>query len=214
MYLTHLQLPLAHRAVQKLISNPYSMHQFLMSGLPFPAGRALYRIEPLSNDAKSAIVLVQTQQEPKWLVERIPPNSKVATKAVGAAFETLCNGQRLRFRLRANPTKKQKCEGKDQGRRVALVHEEDQLKWLARKGETCGFELAENSESKTPACVIRDDKELIAHKPGGAPPLTYRSVLFEGTLKIRDVKAFRNTLFAGMGSGKAFGFGLLSVARI
>jgi CRISPR system Cascade subunit CasE len=38
-------------------------------------------------------------------------------------------------------------------------------------------------------------------------------VLFEGTLEITDPQQFLNrSIAAGIGSGKAFGFGLLSVA--
>jgi CRISPR system Cascade subunit CasE len=40
------------------------------------------------------------------------------------------------------------------------------------------------------------------------------SFLFEGELTVIDEIEFRRTLVAGIGSGKAFGFGLLSVARL
>ena len=39
-----------------------------------------------------------------------------------------------------------------------------------------------------------------------------RSVLFEGLLQVTDPDAFRQTLIRGIGSGKSFGFGLLSIA--
>jgi CRISPR system Cascade subunit CasE len=42
--------------------------------------------------------------------------------------------------------------------------------------------------------------------------MTFGSVLFEGRLAITDTEQFRATLAAGIGSGKAYGFGLLSVA--
>ena len=213
MFLTRVELPLAQRDVQRLISNPYAMHQWVMSALPHPADRTLFRIEPLTVDARVAVVLLQTQHEPKWPKDNMPNGCRVATKAIENAFEKLSDGQRLRFRMRANPTMKQKRDGKDQGRRCPLVREEDQLKWLVRKGEQCGFRLTENSIGGTRACIIRDEKEMLARKPKGAHPLTFRSVLFEGTLTVTDPEKFRQTLVAGIGSGKAFGFGLLSIAR-
>lgn len=39
-----------------------------------------------------------------------------------------------------------------------------------------------------------------------------RSVLYEGVLKVTGPDLFRQTLIHGIGSGKAYGFGLLSVA--
>jgi CRISPR system Cascade subunit CasE len=43
--------------------------------------------------------------------------------------------------------------------------------------------------------------------------MSFGSVLFEGELIVTDVKAFREALMQGIGSGKAYGFGLLSIAR-
>ena len=37
--------------------------------------------------------------------------------------------------------------------------------------------------------------------------------MFDGRLVVTDAALFRQTLVQGIGSGKAFGFGLLSVAR-
>jgi CRISPR system Cascade subunit CasE len=37
-------------------------------------------------------------------------------------------------------------------------------------------------------------------------------VLYEGELEVTDTAAFRQALEKGIGSGKAYGFGLLSVA--
>ena len=41
-----------------------------------------------------------------------------------------------------------------------------------------------------------------------------RSVRYDGILEITDPDKFRNTLLCGIGPGKAFGFGLLSVAPV
>ena len=213
MFLTRVELPLAQRSVQRLLSNPYAMHQWIMSALPHPADRVLFRLEPLTVNARVGMILLQTKHEPKWPADGIPSGSRLTTKRIENAFQSLSDGQHLRFRMRANPTNKQKREGKDQGRRCPLIREEDQLKWLMRKGEQCGFQLLENPTGKIPACVIRDEKEILARKPTSAHPLTFRSVLFEGTLTVTDTEKFRQTLAAGIGSGKAFGFGLLSVAR-
>ena len=43
--------------------------------------------------------------------------------------------------------------------------------------------------------------------------MSFGSVLFEGELIVTDVEAFRAALVKGIGSGKAYGFGLLSIAR-
>ena len=42
--------------------------------------------------------------------------------------------------------------------------------------------------------------------------LTFASVLFEGVLEVTDAERFRQALEQGIGSAKAYGFGLLSIA--
>ena len=42
--------------------------------------------------------------------------------------------------------------------------------------------------------------------------LTFTAVTFEGLLRVTDIQAFREALKCGIGSGKAYGFGLLSIA--
>src|SRR6185295_9354187 len=106
---------------------------------------------------------------------------------------------------RANPTVRKKSEGRRHGARLGLIKETDQLAWLARKGEQGGFQLG--------GCVAVDEKIVQGIRQKGVPPLSFRSILFEGTLTITDPELFNSILAAGIGSGKAFGFGLLSVAR-
>jgi CRISPR system Cascade subunit CasE len=43
--------------------------------------------------------------------------------------------------------------------------------------------------------------------------LTHQAVLYVGALAVRDNTAFLQAYKKGIGSGKAFGFGLLSLAR-
>lgn len=55
--------------------------------------------------------------------------------------------------------------------------------------------------------------KITGSKGRGENPLTFGSVLFEGRLRVTDADRFRQTLERGIGSGKAYGFGLLSIAR-
>jgi CRISPR system Cascade subunit CasE len=47
---------------------------------------------------------------------------------------------------------------------------------------------------------------------GSSSRLTFYGVTFEGRLEVVDTALFRAGLQAGMGSGKAYGYGLLSLA--
>ena len=43
--------------------------------------------------------------------------------------------------------------------------------------------------------------------------MTLLAVTYEGVLQVTDPEAFRNLLCQGMGRGKAYGLGLLTVMR-
>lgn len=201
MYLSRLNLPLADRQTQELLASPYELHRALMEALPTPAGRMLFRVEPPGRHASAALVLVQSEDEPDWDNAGLPRSTTIEKKAFDPQPP---RGARFRFRLRANPTARRKIDGAAEGKRVGLTTEEDQRAWLARKGDQGGFQ--------PDGVIVIDEGQIKAAKPNGHA-LTFRSVRFEGVLEVTEPDRLREALQAGVGSGKAFGFGLLSVAR-
>ena len=53
-----------------------------------------------------------------------------------------------------------------------------------------------------------------AHGTRNGAKLTYGAVLFEGRLEVTDREAFLDAIRKGIGSGKAYGFDLLSFAPV
>jgi CRISPR system Cascade subunit CasE len=105
----------------------------------------------------------------------------------------------FKFRLLANPTVKRN------GKRVGLRSDAEQLDWIARKSDLSGFTLGRIIN------IPKDD--VVGRKSSSGEDIVLTSVLFEGTLRVDDPTSFRDSLECGIGSGKAFGFGLLSLAR-
>lgn len=134
-------------------------------------------------------------------------------------------GQTLQFRVRVNPTRKidtkTRPDGtKSNGRRVPLRTEEERITWLRRKGSMeagggqCGFDLRAVRMVPGVTAVRTVNDQIVGGWRGGEERkwgLVFDSVLFEGHLTVTDADRLRETLWAGIGSGKAFGFGLLSV---
>ncbi len=117
---------------------------------------------------------------------------------------------RYRFSLLANPTKKvrsnQAGERTKNGRRLPVTRREELIGWLKRKAEAGGFAL--NSDSLR---TIPRGREFF-HKAGAHG--THTAVEFQGELAVTNPAQFRATVAAGIGSAKAFGFGLLVIAPI
>ena len=181
------------------------------------------------------ILLVQSKVQPDWSL--LPPgfldlniNENPQTKDVKEVYKALTNGMTMVFRLRANPTRKIMTKSGPDGRRnhgsrVDLRREADQLGWLERKGRQHGFDLISISTSPDVPDVRISYEENIRKVVGmrkspsksmlsktSKKRLTFGSVLFEGRLRISDIDRFREALNQGIGPGKAYGFGLLSVA--
>jgi len=204
-------LNLEHLDVRRALGNPYLLHQLLWRAFPHReeggAGRVLFRVEE-QRSIPAPVVLVQSDFVPDWSAL-----GTLKTAAANREFNPqLAPGQRLRFRLRANPTKRLSGEhavdenGKmKDGPRVQLFGEENQLDWLQRQGERHGFELLD--------CRVSGVETQRSRKREGAE-MRHQAVTFDGLLRVTDPAAFLAALQSGIGPAKGFGCGLLSVARV
>lgn len=195
----------------------------------------LFRAE---SDLKDRVcrVYVQSNVEPDWdvLIDAGYYSASGTSavdfecKEITGSLQKVRRGQVLAFRLRANPTRRVGREGDPlKGKRVELQREQDQITWLQgkgsgdREGVPGGFELVARREMGA-----GEDAALLWHlkvqcegkvkgkkgTPAGGHSTTHLSVLFDGVLRITDVDAFLHTVRDGIGAGKAYGFGLLSLA--
>lgn len=207
-------------AVVRDLRDPEGVHTRIMGAFPSvldPEQKArayfgvLYRLE---DDRRSGRLLlyVQSHIKPDWsilskgyLADMGMENP--AVKEIDPAYAKIGEGRRLRFRLRANPTRKIDTKSgpdgqRNNGRRVPLHGPEAQVAWLARQGTRCGFELVRATIASAGAA-----ERIHGHASGR----TFQGVMFEGQLVVRDPARFRASLVGGIGPGKAYGFGLLSV---
>ncbi len=152
-----------------------------------------------------ARILVQSVQKPDWSwAFQNAPGFLLEQPRVKKFEPEFQQGQELRFRLRANPTKRLS----KQRRRVPVGTDEKTLwQWLCDKGRSGGFQLPD-----APDGAIRDVARHEASKNGSKNPIRYMSVLYEGRLSVTDAQEFTQTIAKGIGPAKAFGCGLLSVA--
>lgn len=226
MYLARLTLNPRTRRVQGELANRYELHRTLMAAFPetLPEGeRVLYRLD---QDARSGIptVLLQSRTRPDWAWLGDPGARNYLMEAPETKrFELgFADGQQLAYRLVANPTVKRWLpsdkddpDSEKKPMRIPLTGEEDLRHWIDRKGERGGFRIA--------SARIVEEADVVGWKTRRSNPLdgadsrrrlTFSAVRFEGILVVKDPVKLVTTVQQGIGSGKAFGFGLLSLARI
>ena len=205
MFLSRIRIKSQAFAAQYVLKDAYAFHKLLLQAFPCPPGRVLFRIDKTITDRQEQLaVLIQSQCQPNWnLCQWLEGNEVAPVISYSPRF---VDRQQLYFRLRANPTRKKRRNGNENGARERILGGEAQLAWLRRKAESGGFSLNQ--------CRILTEQSLTGLKCSGNHFLSFNSVLFEGTLRISNPLEFRRTVENGIGSGKAFGFGLLSVAII
>ena len=142
MYLSKLVLNERDRAVQHDLSNAHALHQRIMQAFPDEQRdnpradwNVLFRQEP-----DSGIVLVQSGTEPNWthlpsgyLSDRT--DQPIQSKPCDFQIKRLQPGQILQFRLKANPSKRDKQTRK----LIGMFHASDQIAWLERQASQHGF---------------------------------------------------------------------------
>ena len=189
-------------------NNAYNIHKKIWTLFPdqADADRAfLFRVETQQQGVGYEL-LMQSQCAPT-AAERM---NILGQKQFQPKFNT---GQRLRFRLRANPTKTIKDPSKgsvtNNGKtftrttRVPLIHEEGQQEWLARKLQ---------GAATLTSLIVQPEQALYFRKAKEQRSGKIQPVVFEGVLEVMDIEAFQTILESGVGPAKAFGCGLLSLA--
>ncbi len=208
MYLSRLILNLRSRQVRAELANPYEMHRTIMKG--FPDGirdtdRVLYRLETRPQQPYLT-VLVQSRSLPDF--QSLHETGYLCQPAETKSFDLRLEvGQAYTFRLVANPTRKIQDPNNENGKRVGIYKEEEQLGWLQRKAIQHGFLLKAvriKPGSRLEGVLRRDDQKH---------DLKLLVVQFDGVLVVTDAQKLQQAVTDGIGSAKGFGCGLLSLAR-
>lgn len=213
MYLSCLMLNPRHKRAQAELAHPYELHRSVLHAFPEalpPEERVLFRVDT-PRPTGSPSLLVQSQTEPDWRWADELANYLLCPAQRKRIELELRSGQMLAFRLRANPTVKKKSHQDDRptpanGVRLGLLREEEQRAWLERKGEQHGFSVLR-------AVVAPEAMQTAYQRRDGQAPrrLAHVAVRYDGLLRVTDAVLLHEAVRGGIGSAKAFGFGLLSL---
>jgi CRISPR system Cascade subunit CasE len=161
------------------------------------AARLLFRVDP-GETSEEVQVLVQSRTRPVWDGLTVTTGYLRRSPDIVSFSPLLPVGTDLAFRLRANPTVKRA------GKRRALRDAGERIAWLERKADAGGFAVL--------SVRAADERAVRAGTAGGPGLGEFTACRFEGVLRVRSSDQFAQTLAAGLGSAKGYGFGLLSVA--
>jgi CRISPR system Cascade subunit CasE len=160
----------------------------------------LFRIEETQ---AGVFVLIQSALEPSPAA--LPRSyGTIRSKPLTPLLNALAPGRRVRYRITANATRKlglNTTAGRP--KEVVPLHGPEAEAWWQRQAESCG--LALHTVESTPldqAAGTRRDANRVVHA----------RTRFDGLATITDPAALSSRLRTGIGRGKAYGCGLLTLA--
>jgi len=169
----------------------------------------LFRIDPITSGR--VVILVQSAVKPDWHYAFHNADYLLAATPDVKTFDPcFAKAEHFRFRLVANPTRKIDTKSRPDGQRRngkrVPVQTDKLVEWLANRAESAGFSIDEGSTAIQPGYVYMN-------KTRDGKGQFLRAIRYDGTLSVIDPARFLEILIRGIGPAKAFGFGLLSLAR-
>jgi CRISPR system Cascade subunit CasE len=194
LYITNIYIN--QKDIISRLRNPYNWHALIWQ-LFFDR---LSNIREFVFKVDQNNIILLSQQPPKLL-----PWGIFEIKKVPEDF--LLHDQYM-FSLRANPTIKcvvrlETGERKKNGRRVSIYKTDELIDWLNGKAHDSGFCVESVDVGHPVQQFFRKNGKLGKHI----------SVDFSGILNIMDKDAFVSAFKKGIGSAKAFGFGMLILQK-
>jgi CRISPR system Cascade subunit CasE len=210
MYLSQIILNDRDRKVRHDLSNIHNLHRSIMQAFPdvetLPEEeqkrvradwQILFRLEPDSN-----VLLVQSELEPDWGKLPLTYLTQKQCKPFQPEISQFPVDRLLRFRLKANPSKRDK----ETRKTVGLYYQPEQEVWFGRQAVQHGFSVE--------GLDIIPAANLWGEKARGQPQIKIHTALFQGVLKVQDPALLVAAIQQGIGRGKSYGCGLLSLQRL
>ena len=207
--LTRIQLNPRHPAVRKDLADAVGLHRTVMRLAPQHLGEhpreqagVLFRLD---EDPNGAVLLIQTADLPD--LTQLPTGyGHTDTRDLSPMFKALTAGIHVRYRIAANaakrlrPAAEQEAAGRSHGKIIPL-HGEEAAVWWRRRSTEAGLDV-----HTVLATSLRPARSRQA--PGPRHELTR----FDDTATITDPTALTAAIVTGIGKGKPYGAGLLSLA--
>lgn len=213
MYLSRVELDATRRSTMLALTAPQRLHGAVEASFPGERRRRLWRLDRLGG---KLYLLVLSEDRPDLggvaaQFGRVENAAQPETKDYTPLLQRVKPGSIWRFRLAANPTKSCKNGVSSFERGTVKAHStpEYQKQWLLERAAKNGFLLQEDAFDVTVSRWLHFEKGTDFRRP-----VSLLSVTYEGVLQVTDTQLFCRLLTQGIGRGKAYGLGMMTVMRL
>lgn len=225
MFLTKIDLAPERRLARKYLGSPQAMHAVVMGAtggnIGDGPGRVLWRVDRGTTTA--LYILSPLEPDCSQLVAEVgAAGTQARTLDYSPFLASLDAGQLWAFRLAANPSYSASRGPGVRGQRYGHVTVEQQRQWLVERAPQHGFELmpvdhVDDEGSDGAVMVVHRERPVFNRRRSegeGRDRVTINRTVYEGVLRITDPESLRRALIAGIGRSKAYGCGLMTLARV
>jgi CRISPR system Cascade subunit CasE len=195
------------RDVQRDLRDATEMHRTVMRMVPDGLGDSprsqaglLYRLD--ETDTTSTLLVQANRLDPT----RIPAGyGQADVKSLAPMFTALRKGLAVRYRIVLNPAKRERLplEAKGKRGRIVPLSGADADQWWLRRAADSGLQI--HVLTPTNISPIRSRRQ-------DAAGMRHSLIRYDGTATVTDPDALIEAVLAGIGRGKPYGAGLLSLA--
>lgn len=219
MFLTRFHLDPRRPEGWRALQNPQHMHAVLARATSGSAGgddclgRTLWRMD--QDDPARPILWVVSVDEPNldgFAAEagRVVEGVVYESKSYDGLLDRLRAGQVYAFRLAANPVRSgRRSPEAITTQRFGHVTASQQVEWLKARAARSGFALCVSSAGEPDVAVV-GRRRLSFLRQGRRVTIALSEMM--GHLQVDDPGLLRQSLVSGIGHGRAYGCGLLSLA--
>lgn len=212
LWLTRIVPDTRSQDARRDLAGAIGMHRRIMSLYPFDAGpdpRARFGVLFRTEDTPTGPhLLIQSTHEPD--TTRLPDGyGTTLTRPLDALIDAIRPGLTIRYRCVASPVRKPGATTRALYNLPPVVPLTGAAadEWWLRQADQSGIKpLTHHSQ---PLDTMRGER----HPDGAAPQrIRHARTQFDGTAAIIDTDLLKATVLNGIGRGKAYGCGLLSIA--
>ncbi|MGA5701744.1 type I-E CRISPR-associated protein Cas6/Cse3/CasE [Peterkaempfera bronchialis] len=233
MYLTRFRINTARMGARRLLTSPQALHAAVMAAFAERVAhsgqgpRVLWRIDNTADGEVLLFIVSPERPDLTHLVEQAgwPETGRWQTAPYGPFLAKLAVGETWAFRLSANPVHSIRRTPDESTKRTAHITPRHQADWLLARQEHGGFAILDRPaaqpgdlESAGYELLVHSQRELAFRKTdsssGKRLGVKLTRVTYDGRLRVTDPDALRRTLTAGLGKGKAYGCGLMTLAPV
>jgi len=207
MYLTQILLNDKNQKVIKALTNVNEMHKLVMSGFRSvdvdSARKELGVLFQIYIKKNRPYVIIQSFEKADY--SKLIDNNiilSVKEKDFDEILNLLKKDGVIKLELLSEPYKKVKNLNSHNSRRKVLTDKEEKAEWFNSKIKQCGCDVIEYDVSKTNLCIYGNKKKL---------NFKYHPSVYKAIVKINDENKFTDMIKSGIGSGKAYGMGMIRI---